>query len=802
MIGIVHSLLAGVRSARAKPPYLVICILVLGVSSGAMFTIIAIADAVLFRMPTAHAPEQLTFIRSSLPGGIVSCPDFLDLEERATRVQGLFAYDRATPVSVGVGAERITGRSQAVSGTFFETLGIAAVEGRVFTEADDRVGTEAVAMVAEDFARKNGISVGRIISINTRPFRVIGTVPADYVSVVRDARPEIWVPLAHVSAYRPSWLYTNRGSHWLRLGGRIAPGELHSDVKAELDVLADGIAKENTGHNYGVTFTLASFPTLRLSDDAAARTTVLLGGIVAALFALAFTNFFALTLIRLFGRRREIALRRALGARGLSIAAWLLGELGIVTVLGLVTGITASAWLLDALRFEPHIGALIASAGAKLDFRAVGLVAAITGLAALVVWVLLLRVQRRDDIWSTIKEGPSAPRSQRLFLSLLAAQLALAFFLLTVSAAFAAGLWSTVNRSLPIRATGTYLVHLDLRTLGWFSDHARVNRFHRDLQQALSEVPGVNAVGLSSRPPLDALGWTHVVVGERDPSLEPDRGLTSFGFVGPGYFSAIGLPLVSGREFEAVEIEQLRHVAIVNRAMVNRYWPDVADPLGLVFRPWSGGALTTIVGVVDDALGDESEVGPRFYLSYATTISGSSRATYAISVEDTGPELRQRLTAAIAAQWPEPGAPVPYPIEQHIAASRSELVTTVRLVLWITLFATLVTACGLYFFSAYTAALTRRDAAIRLALGATLLDLMRHHIGHYRRALLGGTLAGAALVAAARPALTFLDLPIQPPGAVYCLVALVPLVLIAIAGLCAPLWSLRRLDVSRTLSID
>jgi len=86
MIGIVHSLLAGVRSARAKPPYLVICILVLGVSSGAMFTIIAIADAVLFRMPTAHAPEQLTFIRSSLPGGIVSCPDFLDLEERATRV--------------------------------------------------------------------------------------------------------------------------------------------------------------------------------------------------------------------------------------------------------------------------------------------------------------------------------------------------------------------------------------------------------------------------------------------------------------------------------------------------------------------------------------------------------------------------------------------------------------------------------------------------------------------------------------------------------------------------------------------
>ncbi|HEX2099227.1 MAG TPA: ABC transporter permease [Candidatus Synoicihabitans sp.] len=261
------------------------------------------------------------------------------------------------------------------------------------------------------------------------------------------------------------------------------------------------------------------------------------------------------------------------------------------------------------------------------------------------------------------------------------------------------------------------------------------------------------------------------------------------------------IPIEQGREISESEIEQARHVAVVNRAMWRRYWPDEPSPLGLAFRPWAGGQLTTIVGLVADRAEDgTAETRPRIYLPYATSSSGTTRLTYVVAVDDTGPAMRQRLAETVAALWPEPGAPAPYPIQQHVNEHRSEPLTTVRISVGIALFALLVTGCGLYFLSAYTAALTRRDAAIRIALGAGVSDLLRQHLGRYRWALLGGGIAGGALIAAARPLLAALDGRLPAPNWGYALLAAAPLSAIAIVGLATPLRSLRRLNVSHTLS--
>jgi putative ABC transport system permease protein len=789
------------RALRRQPRDPLMCIVVLAVSTAALLTIAAIADAMLFRNPTARAPDQLTFIRSSLEGGVVSAPDFIDLDERITRLSGVFAYDRVIDVSLGFRDQVVTGRSQAVSGTFFPTLGVAALRGRLFTAADDREGTEPVVVLAARFAEEHALQLDDIVTLNQRPFRVVGILPPEYQPVVRDARPTLWIPLAHIGAYRASWLMANRGSQWLRLGGRLAPGTTHAEVEAELDVVAQQIRQENPQHNYGMRFSLASFPALRLTDDRTARTSLMLGGIVAALFILAFTNLAALTLLRLLKRRREVALRRAIGADNSHISGWLACETIIVLLLGFALGIALSFLQLGLLRLDPHLGRLVSGAGATLDLRVVAVIGGAVGIAGWVLWVVLQRIQKRDDVWTTLKEGPSAPRSQRLFLSLLAVQLGLAFLLLAMASSLLDELRKTLSRPLAIRSERAYLVDVDLRALGWFNDVPRSNAFHRTLQQAIAATPGVTGVGLTSRAPLTTPGWTNVVVDERDPALEPDQGIASFGFIGPGYFSTLGLPIEQGREISAHEIEQLQHVAVINRAMWRRYWPAESSPIGLAFRPWAGGQLTTIVGVVADRAADGTvESRPRIYLPYATSSSGTTRPVYVIAVDDPSPAMRQRLVDTIAAHWPQSGAPQPYSIEQHITEHWSEPLATVRTSVGVAVFALLVTGCGLYFISAYTAALTQRETAIRLALGARTIDLVRHHVARYRWAPLGGGLAGLALVVVAHPLLAALDGRIPAPDWRYGLFAGATLSLIVMLGLAAPLWSLRRLDVNRTLS--
>ncbi|HEX2099226.1 MAG TPA: ABC transporter permease [Candidatus Synoicihabitans sp.] len=522
-----------VRALLRQPREPIVCIIVLGVSSATLLTIAAITDAVLLRNPTAQAPEQLTFIRSSLEGGVVSAPDFVDVEERMTQLAGVFAYDRAVEVSTGIREQRVTARSQAVSGSFFPTLGVTASRGRTLTRADDREGAEPVVVVAAAFARAHAIELDQIITLNQRPLRVVGILPAHYQATIRDVRLDLWVPLAQIGAYRASWLLTNRGSQWLRLGGRIGPGVTPSEVEAELAVVAQQIRAENPSRNYGMKVSLASFPSLRLSDDAIARTTLLLGGIVAVLFVLVFTNLVTLSLLRLLKRRREIALRRAIGASERFISGWLACELALVLAVGFGVGIALSLLQLAALRLDPHLARLVAGAGASLDLRALLGVGAAVTVAGVGMWFLLQRIERRSDVWTTLKEGATAPRNQRLFLSLLAVQLAFALLLLAVAASLLDELRRTLARPLTIRTDQAFLVQTDLRALGWFNDVPRSRAFHRGLHQALAAVPGVTAVGAASRPPLAAPGWTNVIVDERDPAQEPDQGSPRSDFSAP-----------------------------------------------------------------------------------------------------------------------------------------------------------------------------------------------------------------------------------------------------------------------------
>ncbi|MEO8181348.1 MAG: ABC transporter permease [Deltaproteobacteria bacterium] len=808
--------LAGIRSLRRRPSYAVVSILLLGTSSGALFLSAAIVDALLVRPPSARAAHELLAINSPLPEGAVSRPNYVDLAQRNTTLAGLVAYGWAARVVVQAGSFHLESLCQAVSPNFFSTLGLSPVRGRFFRAEDDVSGSEPVVLMTEALLHRLELEIGTLVRVNTQPFRIIGTLPDDYQALDRRTRPELWIPLAHVvPTYAPPWLLdgpTTRSTVWLRLAGRLRPNVSPDAAREELNALAQQIQREHPDVVGYATFSVTSLPAARFSYDPRARTMLLLGGSVVALFLLALTNFFLLTLVRSALRRQEIALRLALGASTGDIAAWLAGELATLLTLGLATGLGWSALALQWLESTPEVGAWLPAAAVSLDLRSGTFVVGIACAAATLVWLLACPRSGSHDLYLALKNSGSPLRRQRRLLRLLAGELGLALLLLSLSFAAVDALNAAAARPVPIRTEGVLLADVALAQLGWSNDYERPKVFYQELVDRLRSTPGVIDVALADRAPFAGFRYTNVFVGDVDPRLAPDKCTALFSDVGPDYFAALGLSLAEGRGItEADQVQKLylpngspsgkQNVAIVNRAMARRFWPDQDSPLGQDFLPWEGGSSTTVIGVVERASPADPQTpeGPQFYLPF---MRESLNATVVVHVAGDSPATRQRLTDQLLPWWPLPEPPAWRSMQQQVEGGRSGLRTSVRVLLWIALFSSAVAGSGVYFFSAFTAMQTLRDTALRLALGATWQHLIQLHLQRVARSAALGVALGSALVYACRPIFSRLDVSIESPTPLHLAWAAAPLAVITMLGSFVPFLRLRRLDICRVLAKD
>ncbi len=613
----------------------------------------------------------------------------------------------------------------------------------------------------------------------------------------RNHRIDVWVPLVQVTAYRPTWILDNRNYSWLQVGGRVMPGVQSEAVQAHLAVLAARNREEYPLIARDCAYSAAPLATMTIAYNERARTALLLGGTVAALFVLACTNFFSLTLVRLLARRREIAVRMALGATHGAIGRWLLGEMTIVLGIGLATGAGLSFGLMRVLRFNPAVANLFDGSGVHLDLRAGGIVLLSAVLAITAVWLLLFRYLRRHDYVGAIKEGATAPSRLRAFSLLLATQLGVALLLIAMSASFLRTLWMTIVRDLPFRTDHVQLADIDLKSFSWYNDRARGHDFCRTVIDQLRSLPGVTAVGASTTRPLDRAGTTSIIL-DASSQQEDRRNRSRYTFIGPDFFGALGVRFLQGRDLAETELQQNQPVSVINRSMGSRFWPDEASPVGQTFRPWSGGPVTTVIGVVNDFPGVAPEdPQPQFFLPYTSDTIG--RITLAIGVQDDSAAMHKQLAETLAAVWPNSHTPEPYPIARQVRESRSDLVASSRVMLWVAILAGVITAIGIYSFSAFTAAQTVRDSAIRMALGARPANIFRVHVIRYRWGVLAGLATGVALSLASGPLLQRLDITLQPLAPATIAAAGSLLVILALIGLCLPLRGLRRLDIRAIL---
>jgi hypothetical protein len=366
--------------------------------------------------------------------------------------------------------------------------------------------------------------------------------------------------------------------------------------------------------------------------------------------------------------------------------------------------------------------------------------------------------------------------------------------------AFASTLVTVLARHLQFQTEGVYYATADVRAIGWFNDRPRANAFYQSVLDRLLAVPGVKGAGLANYRPLGGSNATTIEINGQSFSAQGRQNLVNWGFVSPGYFDALGIRFRSGRNMTREETDGKAYVAVVNRAFEERFFPDGA--VGKAFEPFTVAGETPIVGVVDNVpTGLESDVEAQFYLLYTTTTL--SWAYFFVQLEPNTPEPLWAVTHALEDSWPNDAPPRLYPASQLIDSSTADLVTALEVATWVAMLAGLVVACGVYFVSAFVTAQTLRESAVRIALGATLWQLMREHVRRYRRGVYGGLGLGTLLVLFVFvPILESLQVALTPPGVLVVLAGAVVLGCVALVGLCAPLWRLRRLDVVSTLNTE
>lgn len=749
-----------VRLLARAPSFTVVAVVTLALGIGASAAIFSVVNALLLEPLSYREPERLVMLWNDLRarGGPedewLSPAHFFDWRSRSTSFESSAIYRGAAPNLTGAGEpEQLFG--WAVSGDFFRTLGVSPALGRDFTDEDDRPEAPATAIISHGlWTRRFGADpamIGRAILLNGAPVTVIGVLPQSYrnpfgqgAGLFPAGAPEIFRPLQLNPVGAP------RGNITLRMIARLRPGVPFEQAQAELATIGAALAAEYPEHDKGSTIRLTSLHD-EIVGDVRTPVLALLGAVILVLL-IACANIGNLQLARASVRGREIAVRTALGAGRTRIVRQLLTETLLLGAIGAMGGLLLSSWMLDALlALAPPGTPRFAEIRIGPEVLAFGIVLAI---GTSVVFGLVPALQSvRGDIAARLKEGTKgtgATREGSAARSLfVVGELALALTLLVAAGLLMRTLVNVRGVDPGFAPERVVTAVVALPAVG-YEQPPQVRTFYRLLLERLETARGIQDAGLVSVLPFSGsdTDTSFYIEGRPRPTDPGDVPTAWYRIVSPGYFRAIGLRLDAGRFLEDRDREGAEDVAVINRALANRYWPG-ENPVGR--RVLNGERAFTIVGIVSNVHHRSLREEPlgEMYLSYQQFTS-------------------RRQTIVIKAEG-DPAAAIPV-VREHVAALDSNLplsnVATLdalmaeslalsrMLTLLMGAFAAasvLLAAIGIYGLMAYTVTMRTQEFGVRVALGAEGSDVLWLVVGHAARLAIIGIAAGAvAALGAAR----------------------------------------------------
>ena len=762
---VIQDLRFGLRMLRNNPGFTLVAALTLALGIGANTAIFSVIHAVLLR-PLPFADQERLVVawkRDTVAYNPLLEMSFAEFKDWRAQQRSFDEMAVMPTTTYGYGYV-LTGRGDAVqvesskvSGGFFNLLGAHAAVGRILNDGDDVVGGPPVVVLSERLWRERFGSdpnvVGQTITLTEQGFTVVGVMPQQF-EFPKGA--DLWIPLQ--ATMRPRAI-ENRSAEFLQVVGKLKPGVSLPEAEAELNAIIARVAREHPETKAEGQRVVIKPLAHHLFGNARPALWLLLAA-TALLLLIGAANVTNLLLARASARRREFAVRAAIGAGRGRIVRQLLCESALLAILGGAAGVALAYGLIHLLVWVaptdiPRIETV------KLNSIALLFSFSVTLLTAFVAGLAPALSASRLNLNETLCEGGSKMASgrsgKRLRASLVVAEIAITMVMLIGATLILRSFLNLSRVNLGFNPQNVLTMQLRLTgpkysqaTAPKFGFPTPQREFYRQLIERLESQPGViAAAAVLTRPLEGSIGWeAEFALPDQTPEQADKNTVANYEVVTPHYFRTLGIPLKAGREFSDFDTPESSPVVIISEAMARRVFAPGIDPVGQRIRlnpsdpeaPWR-----TVVGIAGDAHYRELE-DLRWDIYAPNTQAGNTLNHFAVRTTGDPAAFIATVRREIAAIDPTQVATGIVTMEDQVSANLARPRFSALLLNWLSALAVLLAAVGIYGVVAYAVAQRTGELGIRLALGAQTLDIVKLIIGENLRLVAAGV--GAGLICA------------------------------------------------------
>ena len=760
----------GFRQLVRRPAFAVTAIGSLALGIGVTTTLFTVVNAVLFKSSPLRDPSRLVEIYSMQRGEDMqltsSYPDLQSLRAGVPAFSGIAgnAYVRGV-LSTATSPRLVTG--EAVTANYFDVLGVSIGQGRGFRADEDAAAGGAPVVVLShglwqhEFGGRAD-AVGRTLKLSGLTYTVVGVAPQTFPGAMPGIASDFWVPVTMVERFQftgVQWTGDNdpgttrldrRSTRWLFAKGRLADGQTIAQARAQAEAVFASLATQYPGTNEEALVSLVPVGNIRfhpMVDGYVRAASAGLLGAVGLVLLVACANVAALLLARGTARRREMAVRAAIGAGRGRLIRQLLSEGLVLALIGGASGVLMAMWAASLIgAYATTLLPITTTFDFTLDRTVLVFAGVVSLLTAVIFGLAPAWSASRPELVPALKDtldagGPG--RRVTLRDALVVGQLALSLVLLVAGALLARGLVVARGTDLGFDPARVAALSFSPQMNGY--DLERTIALRDRVVEAVGALPGVTAVSVASRMPLgpDINMSSYAVPGRHD--ADSDGESVDMVAIGAGYFDVMGIPLVEGREFTQDEVDGDRPVVVVNETFAKMFWPGESAVGRTVHDGGFDQRALQVVGVSRDHKVRSAGEAP---MPYVHVPMGRSRSINLVA-RTAGPagELVPAMKRAVWALEPDAVFTEEGPATDAVDATLAPTRIGATIIGVVGVLALGLAAIGLYGVIAYSVSLRTREVGIRMALGAERGQVLRMVLGQGTRLALAGVGLGAVLAA-------------------------------------------------------